>query len=265
MVTFASATAESVRASAWLRPNDLERFLEQEERVRSASVTLEQPDRMRLRFRPELGLPLLERARGVVLESGQRVEHLHDGDGPPLAQGQRHGARQPVVRVDQVVVHAPGDRVRHVFAVLLGERRSRHLNARQVHPLVCRKGPADDDLAQHSWRLHPLHFHGEQAIVEQNRGAGAGIIRESGVRGRDLVAAGVVLGSEHDLGTFLQLARRSQVARPRRAVETGQVLLELDAVHHPSAVVPDWRLVLQGWGAIVHEEMLHPLPTAVLD
>jgi hypothetical protein len=50
--------AESVRATAWLRPNDLELFLEQEERVRSAQVTLEQPDRMRLRFRPELGLPI---------------------------------------------------------------------------------------------------------------------------------------------------------------------------------------------------------------
>ena len=50
--------AESVRATVWVRPNDLERFLEREERVRSASVTLAPPDRMRLRFRPELGLPI---------------------------------------------------------------------------------------------------------------------------------------------------------------------------------------------------------------
>jgi hypothetical protein len=50
--------AESVRATAWLRPNDLERYLEQEDRIRSATVTLAQPDRLRLRFRPELGLPI---------------------------------------------------------------------------------------------------------------------------------------------------------------------------------------------------------------
>jgi hypothetical protein len=50
--------AEDVRATAWLRSNDLERFFEQEDRIRSASVTLVQPDVLRLRFRPELGLPI---------------------------------------------------------------------------------------------------------------------------------------------------------------------------------------------------------------
>jgi hypothetical protein len=30
-------------------------------------------------------------------------------------------------------------------------------------------------------------------------------------------------------------------------------------MHDASAVVPDWRLVLKRRGAIVHEEMLHPL------
>ena len=70
--------AESVRAVAWLRPNDIELYAEREQRVRSAAVTLEQPDRMRMRFRPELGLPIPVNVMAEVVGTIQgRGSELH--------------------------------------------------------------------------------------------------------------------------------------------------------------------------------------------
>jgi hypothetical protein len=72
--------AESVRATAWLRANDLELFLEQEDRIRSASVALVQPDRMRLRFRPELGLPIplnvMAEVEGTIEGRGSELHYV---------------------------------------------------------------------------------------------------------------------------------------------------------------------------------------------
>jgi len=69
--------AESVQATAWVRPNDLEVYLEQGGGLRSASVSLMHPDRMRLRFRPELGLP-------VPLNVVAEVEGTVEGRGSEL-------------------------------------------------------------------------------------------------------------------------------------------------------------------------------------
>jgi hypothetical protein len=72
--------AESVRATAWMRPNDVEQYLEREERVRSAAVTLEQPDRMRMRFRPELGLPIplnvMAEVEGTIEGRGSELHYV---------------------------------------------------------------------------------------------------------------------------------------------------------------------------------------------
>jgi hypothetical protein len=72
--------AESVRATAWVRANDLEQFFEQEDRIRSASVTLVQPDRLRLRFRPELGLPIplnvMAEVEGTIEGRGSELHYV---------------------------------------------------------------------------------------------------------------------------------------------------------------------------------------------
>ena len=72
--------AESVRATAWVRANDLEQFFEQEDRIRSASVTLVQPDGMRLRFRPELGLPIplnvMAEVEGTIEGRGSELHYV---------------------------------------------------------------------------------------------------------------------------------------------------------------------------------------------
>jgi hypothetical protein len=72
--------AASVQATAWMRPNDIEQYLEREQRVQSAAVTLEQPDRMRMRFRPELGLPIplnvMAEVEGTIEGRGSELHYV---------------------------------------------------------------------------------------------------------------------------------------------------------------------------------------------
>src|SRR5690606_26020333 len=69
--------AESVTATAWVRPNDLEAYLEGVQAVRSAAVSLAEPDRIRLRFRPDLGIP-------IPLDVTAEVEGTIEGRGSEL-------------------------------------------------------------------------------------------------------------------------------------------------------------------------------------
>ena len=69
--------AESLRVTAWVRPNDLEAFLESNAAVLSSSITLVEPDRMRVRFRLDLGTPL----PGEITAD---VEGWVEGRGPEL-------------------------------------------------------------------------------------------------------------------------------------------------------------------------------------
>ena len=69
---------DSARAVAWIQARDLSAFLERQDGIRSAEVTLEEPDSAVVRLRPDLGgLPL---PRGAAAEVHGRIE----GRGPRL-------------------------------------------------------------------------------------------------------------------------------------------------------------------------------------
>ena len=107
---------DTLRATAHLRPADLEAFLEDHRNVRDAAVTLHPPDEATIRLRPELGGLALP--RGMELEVRGRLE--------PRA-GRLHLA------VDRVEAAGAG----------LGDAAARRL-ADAVNPLVDLSAPGAD-------------------------------------------------------------------------------------------------------------------------
>lgn len=107
---------DTLRATAHLRPADLEAFLEAHRNVRDAAVTLRAPDEATIRLRPELGGLALP--RGMELEVRGRLE--------PRA-GRLHLA------VDRVEAAGAG----------LGDTAARRL-ADAVNPLVDLSAPGAD-------------------------------------------------------------------------------------------------------------------------
>src|SRR5256885_1097125 len=99
-----------------------------------------------------------------------------------------------------------------VLAVLLGERRRGPVQAGQVHALVRREGPAVLDPALHPRRRDARDLDREQAVVEQDAGPRPDVGGEVGVGRRQLVAAGDLLGGEHDRFAGHELARLGQLA-----------------------------------------------------
>ena len=160
-----------------------------------------------------VGLAVGAVVAGVVLQPPQRVEHLHERHGPPPAQRQAHGARQPVVRVDQVVVGAGSDpeglHTVHELVEVLEHALARHgrLRAgRQVHDahaLGQRHDPRDrrvlrarEDVGLHAHarqlagQLAHVHVHAARLLAAQ-RGQRTGVHAEH----RDPQAHGCTWGA----------------------------------------------------------------------
>ena len=109
------------------------------------------------------------------------------------------------------VVHANLHRVSYVFAILLGQRGRRNLDAGQVHALVRRQDAAVNHAPPHTRRLDRGHFNRQQPVVQQDPRADFGVVRQAFVGGGQLVAARPLLRSKDHLLPRPQLARRGEI------------------------------------------------------
>jgi hypothetical protein len=96
-------------------------------------------------------------------------------------------------------VHAVAEAELQIFAVFFRESWNRQGNAGKIDPFVLAQHAAVDDIAEHVFSSNRADAQFDQAITQQDPGAGREFAGEIGKRGRDARGcAGNVLRSDGD-------------------------------------------------------------------
>ena len=101
--------------------------------------------------------------------------------------------------------------VRHVLPILVRERRCTDVQTGEVHPLVRGERAAVHHAPLDARRRDAHHLHRQEAVVEQDASADPYVLGEIGVRGRELLRPGDVLGREDDRLAGRKLPRRGEL------------------------------------------------------
>ena len=130
-----------------------------------------------------------------------------------------------------------------VGAVFLRDRRGRDVDAGQIDALVTLDFTRVDDARDDTRRFHVQHNELDETVVHEDAISYMHVRRKRLVRDRHLVAARNILGTEHDIGPVLEVARRSQVTdadarslkvsedRDRSATPSSKVTNDRDRTH----------------------------------
>ncbi len=158
-----------------------------------------------------------------IVERSRLLDFRHEFRGAAGEGAELLDVLGPADETQREVVDADLQGILHVLPILLGERRRRHLDPGEVHSLVGRQNTAVDDAAAHARSVDAGDLHRQQAVVQQDPGADAGVSGEAFVRRGQLIAPRDVLGGEHHLLTRRELPRRGQIADANaRALEVEQ-------------------------------------------